>query len=257
VPSHGIIYDSVPAYAGRQDVAFFVEEARRANGPVLELGCGTGRVLLEIARAGYEVVGVDASLEMLERCREKLAAEPAEVRARVTLHRGDAREVELGQSFALVIAPFRVLQLLTNVADHLRLFTVAARHLRPGGHFVFDVYNPDFARIASADGQEHEETPDTLALDGRVFRRSFRIVRVRWLDQVNETELIYYVAGAPGEPFERYVHAFDMRWFVLGELQHLVARGGFEVAELYGSYDRSALTDRSPEIILRARLRDG
>ena len=84
-------YDYVVPYSTRGDVEFYVDEALAANGPVLELGCGTGRVLIPIARAGVTIDGLDGSPKMLERCREKLQAEPAKVQSRVTLHEGELR----------------------------------------------------------------------------------------------------------------------------------------------------------------------
>ena len=83
IPDFGLLYDSVPLYAERNDVAFYVEEAKVARGTVLELGCGTGRILLPIARAGCTIAGLDSSREMLARCRQKLAAEPAKFQALV------------------------------------------------------------------------------------------------------------------------------------------------------------------------------
>src|SRR5208282_1492497 len=77
-------------YNERKDVEFYVAEAQASGGPVLELGCGTGRVLLPTARAGLEITGLDASVNMLERCRARLAAEPEEVRRRAALVRGEA-----------------------------------------------------------------------------------------------------------------------------------------------------------------------
>jgi len=90
-------YDHVVPYRERQDVAFFVELAREAGGPVLEVGCGTGRVLIPTARAGFEIVGLDLSPSMLAVCRESLAQEPAEVQARVELVEGDMRDFDLGR----------------------------------------------------------------------------------------------------------------------------------------------------------------
>jgi len=105
IPDFGLLYDSVPLYAARQDIAFYVQEAAAVRGPVLELGCGTGRILLPMARAGCTVVGLDNSRQMLACCRAKLAAEPAPVRARVTLHEHDVRDFDLGAKYPLVIAP--------------------------------------------------------------------------------------------------------------------------------------------------------
>jgi cyclopropane fatty-acyl-phospholipid synthase-like methyltransferase len=96
------LYDYVVPYATRGDVEFYVDEARAANGPVLEVGCGTGRVLIPTARAGVPIVGLDGSPSMLAHCRTKLRAEPADVQASVELHAGDMRAFDLGRTFALV-----------------------------------------------------------------------------------------------------------------------------------------------------------
>lgn len=252
IPDFGRLYDSVPAYAARTDVAFYLDLAHRTGGPVLELGCGTGRVLLPIARAGVAVVGVDGSRLMLDRCREKLEAEPADVRERVTLHRMDARDLNLATRFPLVIAPFRVLQQIVRVEDQVRFVNAAARHLGPGGWFVFDVFNPNYRALAADRSRESVDTPEFTLDDGRVLRRTVRIPRVRWLEQTAETELIYYVSDSPGQPARRYVQAFDMRWFTPAELEHLLARAGLRATAVYGDFDRSPRTDVSPEQVVRA-----
>ncbi|HEV7837067.1 MAG TPA: class I SAM-dependent methyltransferase [Gemmatimonadaceae bacterium] len=246
------IYDSVPAYVARRDVAFYVDEAKDAGGRVLEVGCGTGRVLLPIARSGRAIDGIDASPPMLERCRAKLQGEPDDVRQRVTLHRADARKFDLGHQFDLVIAPFRVMQHLISIEDQLAFLESAARHLTPGGRLAFDVFNPHFSALVSADGTEREDTPDTKLPDGRSFRRAGAVARVRWIDQVSEVELVYYISREAGAPIERRVQSFDMRWFLCAELVHLLARTGFQVRSIYGDFNRSPLTDKSPEQIVCA-----
>lgn len=251
-PDLPAIYDSVPAYIARRDTQFYLDEARDAGGSILEVGCGTGRVLLPVARSGRQVYGLDASHQMLERCQAKLTNEPSIVRSRVSLRQGDARAFDLGRQFDLVIAPFRVVQHLTTIEDQLGFLESAARHLAPGGRLTFDVFNPNFAALASADGSEREDTPDTTLPDGRSFRRAGRFTRVRWIDQVSEIELIYYISREPGGIADRHVQSFDMRWFLRAELVHLLARGGFQVRSIYGDFDRSPLTDKSPEQIVCA-----
>ena len=250
IPDFGLLYDSVPLYAERKDVAFYVDEAKRApgggGGPVLEVGCGTGRILLPIAHAGAEITGIDGSQQMLERCRAKLAAESREVQARVHLAQHDMRDFVLGTTFSLIIAPFRVVQHLTTPDDQLRFLAAVSRHLAPGGRFVFDVFNPRFDMLVGADGTEREDTPEQRLPDGRTFRRSYRVARVRWLDQVSEAELIYYVDG------KRYVQAFEMRWYLAAELRHLLARTGFRVREMYGDFARGPLVDGCPELVVVA-----
>jgi SAM-dependent methyltransferase len=252
IPGFGMIYDAVPAYATRRDVRFYVDEAARSEGSVLELGCGTGRILLPIARDGHAIVGVDGSRAMLERCEARVRDEADEVRARITVHEGDVRDFDLGQRFALILAPFRVMQHLVSIDDQLRCLAAVARHLAPGGRFVFDVFNPSLAALVSHDGSEREDTPETRLPDGRAFRRMYRVSRVRWLDQVNETELIYYLSPSAGAPATRYVQGFDMRWYLREELTHLLARGGFRIQSIHGDFDRSPLVDGSRELVVSA-----
>ena len=157
-------------------------------------------------------------------------------------------DFDLDAQFRLIIAPFRVFQHLTTVAAQLRFLATVARHLAPQGRFVFDVFNPRFEILVGADGTEREDTPETRLPDGRTFRRSYRIARVRWVDQVSESELIYYVDG------KRYVQAFEMRWFLPAELQHLLARAGFRVRQVYGDFARGPLVDGAPEQVVVAEL---
>jgi len=246
IPDFGLLYDSVPLYAARQDIGFYVEEAKATRGPVLELGSGTGRILLPIARAGGTIVGLDSSSNMLERCRQKLAAESAAVQGRVTLQQRDIHDFDLGERFPLIIAPFRVVQHLTTVDDQLRFLAAVARHLAPNGRFAFDVFNPYFAKLVEADGVEREDTPAQRLPDGRTLRRAYRIARVRWVDQVSDSELIYYVDG------KRYVQAFEMRWYLAAELQHLLARSGFRVRAMYGDFARGPVVDGCPELVVLA-----
>ena len=84
-------YDHIRAYTDRHDVNFYVDLAKHSGGPVLELGCGTGRVLIPTARQGTKVSGVDLSDDMLAICRSKLSQEAAEVQERVRIHKADIR----------------------------------------------------------------------------------------------------------------------------------------------------------------------
>ena len=253
VPDFGLLYDAVPLYNERTDAAFYVEEARGERS-VLEIGCGTGRVLLPIARSGTIITGLDASVSMLTRCGDRVEKEPAEVRQRVSLKEGDIRDFSFPDRFTLTIAPFRILQHLITIEDQLRCLAVVRRHLEPGGRFIFDVFNPNFAMLVQDRSIETEETPELQLPDGRFMRRSWRIPRVRFVDQVNEAELIYYVRR--GETTDRIVQAFEMRWYLKAELEHLLARAGLAVEAMYGGFDRRPLADGTPDIVVVARNPD-
>jgi SAM-dependent methyltransferase len=254
VPDIGALYDAVPLYAARDDVAYYSALARQSPGPVLEVGCGTGRVLLSMARATTQsMTGIDGSPAMLQRCSEKLALEHSSVRDRVSLHAEDITELTIQGRYGLVVAPFRVLQHLTTLEAQLGFLTRIARLLAPDGRFAFDVFNPKFSLLTMDRSSEVEDVPPTTLPDGRVLSRSARIVRVRWVEQVNETELIYYVSVRGGDAPLRHVHAFDMRWYLKSELVHLLARAGLEVVVIHGGFDGRGLTDDAPEMVVECR----
>jgi len=189
---------------------------------------------------------------MLAECRAKLAREPREVRERVTLLPGDVRHLAGLEKAELVIAPFRVLQHLTRVDDQLACLASVREVLGPSGRFVFDVFNPSFASMTRDRSAEVEDTPERPLPDGRTLRRTVRVLGTRWLDQVNEIELIYHVRG--GESVERIVQSFEMRWYMATELEHLLARAGFRVEARHGSFARAPLTDDAPEIVMVASV---
>jgi len=244
-------YDHVPLYRQRDDVPFFLDAARRSGGPVLELGSGTGRVLLPIARAGLPIAGLDASSAMLDICRRALAGEPAEVRARVELVEGDMRGFDLGRTFALIIIPFRPFQHLVTVEDQLACLACIRRHLAPNGRLILDLFNPSLEALTKPIGPESVEAEFTMP-DGRRVQRGYRFLSQDRANQVNEVELFYDVTP-PGGRTERLIHAFPMRYLFRFEAEHLLARTGFSVLNVYGGYDRQPFGTSYPgELILEA-----
>ena len=247
-------YDHIVPYRERQDVAFFVEMAQATGGPVLEIGCGTGRVLIPTARAGIEIVGLDLSPSMLTIGRERLAAEPAEVQARAQLIEGDMRAFDLGRQFALITLPFRPFLHLTTVEDQIACLTTLHRHLRPGGRLVLDIYNPSIPYLAAPERlEEFGDEPEFTMPDGRRVLRKARIAGRSHFDQMQDVELIYYVTHPDGQQ-ERLVHAFPMRYVFRFEAEHLLARCGFAVEALYADYDKHPYGSQYPgELIFVAR----
>lgn len=231
------IYDHVPLYDERPDVAFYIERARESGGPVLELGCGTGRVLIPTARAGCHTTGLDLSPAMMAVCARRMLQEPPEVQARVRLVQGDMRSFDLGQSFALVTIPFRPFQHLTTVEDQVACLTSIHRHLLPGGRLVLDLFNPSIPFLAAPERlEEFGDEPEFTMPDGRRVIRRQRIAARDYFTQVQQTEIIYYVTHPDGRT-DRVVHDFAMRYLFRFEAEHLLARCGFDVEALYSGYD--------------------
>jgi SAM-dependent methyltransferase len=256
-------YDHIPLYANRGDLDFYLAEARRAAQaaapgvtPVLELGCGSGRILVPTARAGIGVTGLDLSRAMLERCRMRLGSEAPEVRERVRLLEGSMTSFDFDAAFQLITTPFRSFQHLLTVEDQLRCLRAAHRHLAPGGRLILDLFHPNPAALSDPQWQEEkEDTPATRLPDGTVFRRTSRIAGFHRDLQQNECEFRFYLAH-PGGREEVITEGFTLRYFFRYEVEHLLARSGFRAAALYGDFARSPFAHDSAEMIFIAEKGD-
>ncbi|MBM4117035.1 class I SAM-dependent methyltransferase [bacterium] len=247
-------YDHVPPYADRRDLEFYRALAAAAGGPVLELGCGTGRVMLPMLRAGAEVCGIDSSRGMLAVCVEKIAREPETVRRRAHLLLADMRNFALGRRFALAVAPFRSFQHLLTVEDELACLACVRAHLNTGGRLVLDLFNPSLRFLIDPNREEvlDEEAPFRMP-DGRQVRRGYRIVNRDFAEQCSEVELIYRV-GYPGGGEDKLVHSFPMRWLYRFEAEHLLARAGFAVEAVYEDHAGTPFSGKDGgELLLVAR----
>ncbi len=247
-------YDYVVPYQTRQDVAFFVEAAQASGGPVLEVGCGTGRVLIPTARAGVSITGIDLSPHMLDVCERRLEQEPVEVQSRVQLELADMRDFDLGQTFNLITMPFRPFQHLIEVEDQIACLRCVQRHLAGDGRFILDLFNPFLPALTrEVTGEEQGDEPEFTMPDGRRVLRRNRIVARDVFKQFQDVELIYRVTHPDGRA-ERIVHAFPMRYLFRFEVEHLLARCGFEVEALYAGYDKSPYGSQYPgELVFVAR----
>jgi SAM-dependent methyltransferase len=182
------LYDHIIPYQNRPDVNFFVEAARDAGGPVLEVGCGTGRILIPTARAGVEISGLDLSEHMLAVCRERLKAEPKPVRSRVKLVKGDMRQFELARTFSLVTLPFRPFQHLTTVEDQLACLDCIRRALAKGGKLILDIFNPSLEALARQNtGEEMADEPEFSMPDGRRVIRRHKVASKDLFNQIIHT----------------------------------------------------------------------
>jgi hypothetical protein len=139
-----------------------------------------------------------------------------------------------------------------SVEEQLSFLSCVHRHLAPEGKLALDVFHPHLTTLASdLSLEEVEDTPEYTLADGRKLRRTFRVTAKRRAEQTNDVELIYYITDTAGAT-TRMVQSFPMRYYFRYELEHLLARAGFEIAEFFGNFDGSPFTDSSPEMIVIA-----
>ena len=196
-----------------EDVSFYVDEAVRSGGPVLELGVGTGRIAIPIAAVGIQVVGVDLSEGMLAVARER--ADLAAVA--VDLRHGDMRDPPVEGVFPLIVIPFRTLLHMESDIDRRAVLRVVARLLAPGGRFVFDVFTPGAKDIADTHARWVEREPGIWE-------------RADW-DEETRT-LILRVRGGAAES------EMSLAWLSVPEWRELLWDEGFAVDAVYGWFDR-------------------
>lgn len=246
-------YDHVIPYRDRGDISFYLEAAEETAGPVLELGCGTGRVLIPVARAGIEIVGIDLSQNMLDMCRERLEQEPEEVRSRAQVFQADMRDFDLDRTFSLITTPFRSFQHLITVEEQISCLECANRHLVEGGRLILDIFNPSLEALTRDNlGEELAEEPSFEMPDGRQVERGHIVSARDLFNQVIQAELIYYVTYPDGRE-ERLVHSFPLRYLFRYEAQHLLERCGFEVVDVYADFNKSPYGSKYPgELIFMA-----
>ena len=225
--------------------------ARPRGGPVLELGCGTGRVLLPLARAGVEITGLDLSAPMLERCRAGLRAEAAAVRDRVRLVATDMTAFDLGRRFTAIVCPFGGFQQLRTVEQQLACLERCRAHLAPQGLLVLDLPNPDpappsYAPNGPTDGEATAELVDWT--EGRRIRWWMAVTGYDRSQQWTECAVTYEIIEADGAT-RRIGETLGLRYIFRYELEHLLVRAGYRLTALYGDYDRSPFADDSPAMI--------
>jgi SAM-dependent methyltransferase len=207
-----------------EDVPFYVDLAREADGPVVELAVGTGRVAVPVAQAiGRVVIGIDVSPAMLAKARA--AAEEAGVE--LDLREGDMRDFALEEAAALIYCPFRSLLHVPTWADRRRVFERVAASLQPGGRFAWNVFAFDHAIAARLDRQREEEPVPHVSR--------------------------YAVGESRADITLDSGDSISLWWATKNEWLGLIDVAGLDVEALYGGFDKRPFDDESREFVWVAR----
>lgn len=249
-PTHAAQFDAFARYYDADyrnyddDIDLILTLAAESGDPVLELGCGTGRLLLPLAVQGHAVTGVDISPALLSIARSKLAGWEG---APVELVQADMRHYELARrDYGLAFCMSNTLMHVTDPAGQMAVLRNAHRHLRAGGLLLLDLFNPDVVRLAEIDGMQ--ELADRWVDEGSGAQVIKWVVRsVDWAAQIQETIFIYEESQPGGS---RTVCPFVLRFLWRHEAELMLQAEGFAVEAVWGDFEGGAYDAASDHLIL-------
>ncbi|MGD8780269.1 MAG: class I SAM-dependent methyltransferase [Ignavibacteria bacterium] len=237
------------------DVPFYLERIKSVKAKnVLELGCGTGRVLVPLAKSCKKIIGIDYSQEMLETCKEKVA-NAGLTNARV--FQEDITSLNLGKTFDLVIAPYRVLQALESDKEVQGFFETIAKHLNTTGKGIVNVFKPKMSA---------EEMKTNWCQPGKIINQEInmedgsRLVYAFRQHKMDKEKLVIY----PDMIYRRYVnetlveeiiHPIKMRCYYPNEFKQLITNMGFTITGSWGGYNNKEY-DVGPELVIEFKKRN-
>ena len=226
----GALYDAMHGET-LHDLDFYLEEARQAAGPVLELACGTGRVTIPVFQAGANTTGLDLDASMLAQARRK---EP-----RIRWVQGDYRDIPIPEKFALIYCPFNALQHMLDFREFERVLRSVRAHLADRGRFIFDMFNPSIAMLNRDPAKVrpmrdlHLEGRTLTWLESSAYDDALQIVRTTWTIDGQEQLL-------------------KLRCYYPQELDALLHYNGFRIHEKFGDFNRSAFVSGAPKQVVIA-----
>jgi SAM-dependent methyltransferase len=224
--------------------------AARCGSPILELGCGTGRLLVPLASDGYRLIGVDSSSEMLQITRSRVADQ--NLGDRVILLNQDMRELNLDGTVNLAFSAINSFLHLLTADDQLAALRGIRQCLNPDGLLLLDLLNPDLDRLLDSRGQVVLDKTMTDP-DAGCLLVKFRTQTVDPGQQLLHTTYLIDEVDAQG-CVRRFLFPFTLRYLFRGELELLLRQAGFKVEAIYGSYELDEFSGDSEKMIAVARF---
>lgn len=238
------------------DLDLYRSLAAAEGGRVLEVACGSGRVLVPLVRAGVEVVGVDVSSHMLALARAKLRAEPGHGGS-AELVESDMRTFDVSggrRPFDLAILAVKSFCYLAERSDQLRCLERVAAHLRPGGLLAIDLLHPRPEWVGAPIGWMRDDLVQTSsAAHGVTISRVESVVSTDLARQVRTIRSAYEVIDAQGRLVAKRFVEWPYRFIYRFEAEHLLERAGFEIEAVYGGYGREPFGSESATMLFLAR----
>ena len=236
------------------DLPLYLDLARQQGPCVLEVACGSGRLLVPLARAGLSVVGIDISPHMLALARAKLGT--ANLADSTQLIQADMRAFRLEQrDFDLAIVPVKSFAYLAETEDQLRCLESIHAHLRPGGLLAMDLLHPLPEWTSAPRGSVRDDLLQHVAEQGFTLSRIESVVSTDLARQIRVIRSIYETVDDSGKVLDKRFVEWSFRWTYRFEAEHLLHRAGFRVEAVYGGYQREPFTSESAAMVFLARRR--
>lgn len=246
------LYDLDPREITRDDIAFYLAKGKELDGPVLELGCGTGRVSIPLVEDGNEIWALDLSDEMLAQLRGKLKRLSAPANQRLHIIHGSMAGFELRRKFDLIIGPFRAFQALSERTEQETCLECVNKHLSDRGQFIMHIFKP---KAIFDQSWIQPDSFDWKVTDPRTGKAVSRYERRRRIDldrQVLYVDLIYRIEGSIGDVIE----PLAISYFYEEQMRSLLRRHGFEIIAELGYFDGRPIAS-GPELIFVCRRAAG
>ncbi len=233
-----------------EDLNLYVNFAELCSGPLLELACGSGRLLVPLAREGYELTGVDSSASMLKLAQAAL--EQAGVAARCTLVQEHMSKLRLGQKFRLAFIALGSFGHVCTRQEQRQTLVAVRDHLTTGGRFILDISNADVRYMEHLSGQMlHQGTWQRQ--DGSLLSHFVSPASSLTKHLLELTH--FYEEHRQGEAVQRTVTSTHLYLFERNEVELLLEEAGFEITDVYGDYELSSFEHDSPRMIFIAEAR--
>ncbi len=233
-----------------EDLNLYVNFAELCSGPLLELACGSGRLLVPLAREGYELTGVDSSASMLKLAQ--VALEQAGVAARCTLVQDHMSKLRLGQKFRLAFIALGSFGHVCTRQEQRQTLAAVRDHLTTGGRFILDISNADVRYMEHLSGQMlHQGTWQRQ--DGSLLSHFVSPASSLTKHLLELTH--FYEEHRQGEAVQRTVTTTHLYLFERNEVELLLEEAGFEITDVYGDYELSSFEHDSPRMIFIAEAR--
>lgn len=232
-----------------RDIPFYTEYAKQCGGEVLELACGTGRILVPLAKQGIIVTGLDASEEMLNIARRKIEIDQG-IKKNITLIYGDMRTLSIKKEFSMVLIAFRSFQCLQTKEDQVSCLEAVHKHLSDSGLFILDLFAPRHDLLAQVHrafdlGKFHDEENDVYVT--RYAEDKYDLAK-----QTLHEDRFYEWTDKSGEShIQKW--SFDLSYLFRYEAELLLEKYGFVIEHVYGDFNKAPYDYYSGEQIFVAR----